>query len=76
MCSSDLLWCGHACRVFDAWSAGSATASAGRVRGLEQGGRLGVPQGGKWQLQDMLVAGFGAGLASGPGGGHVHGVAV
>ena len=27
------LWCGHACRVFDAWSAGSATASAGRVRG-------------------------------------------
>ena len=25
---------------------------------LVQGGRLGVPQGGKWQLQDMLVAGF------------------
>ena len=60
--------------MFDAGLAGRAPAMAGRVRGLEQGGRLGVPQGGKWQLQDMLVAGFGAGWSSGPGGGHVHGM--
>ena len=56
------LWCGHACRVFDAWSAGSATASAGRVRGLEQGGRVGEHLGSKGQLQDMLGNLFAAGL--------------
>ena len=52
----------HACKVLDAWSADRATASAGRVRGQVQGGRVGEHQGGSWQLQDMVVAGFGAGL--------------
>ena len=52
------LRCGHACRVFDAWSAGSATASAGRVRGQVQGGRVGVLLGSKGKLQDKVVQGL------------------
>ena len=57
----------HAHRVFDCGSAGRAPATAGRGGGQEQGGRAGVPQGGGWQLQDVLVTGFGAGLAKWPG---------
>ena len=57
----------HAHRVFDCGSAGRAPVTAGRGGGQEQGDRARVPQGGGWQLQDVLVSEFGAG-------GHVHGM--
>ena len=54
-------------KLLDSGTACRTPATAGRGGGQEQGGRAGVPQGGGWQLQDVLVAGFGAGLAKWPG---------
>ena len=62
--------------VFDSGSAGSAPANAGSGRGPGARDRHGRPQGDKGYVQDMLVEDFGAGLPSGRGGGHVHGMDV
>ena len=49
--------------MFDVSLAGRAPASAGKGVVQEQRDRAGVPQGGEWQLQDVLVGGLGAGFA-------------
>ena len=49
--------------MLDSEPAGRTPASAGRGVVQEQGDRAGVPQGGEWQLQDVLVDGLGAGFA-------------
>ena len=46
------VWCAR--QLFDAWSASRATASAGRMRGQEQGGRVGEVLGDTCELQDMV----------------------
>ena len=53
--------------------AGRSPAIAARGGGPGARARHGRPQDGKWQLQGMVVRGFGAGLLNGPSGGHVHG---
>ena len=48
-------------RVFDTWSAGSATASAGRVRGPGARGWHGELLGDSGKLQDKVALRFAAG---------------
>ena len=69
-------WARGALQVLDRVSAGSSPANAGRGRGQEQGGRLGVLLGNKCKLQDMVVQWLAADWPSGHGGGHAHAMAA
>ena len=74
VCRPGWLRHGHARKVLDRVPAGRAPPIAGKVRGLEQGARVGEHLGSKGQLQDVVVGCFAAGCSNAHGGGHVHGM--